>query len=88
LFYHSNRDRAVVGIARVVRPAYPDPTAGDPRWVAVDVVPEQPLRRPVPLSALRHDPRTRAMPLVRQSRLSVSPVTPAELDAVLELAGG
>ena len=87
LFYHSNQGREVVGIARVIKEAYPDPTTDDPRWVAVDVVPVRRLPKPVPLSVLKTDARTRGMKMVRQGRLSVSPVTDAEFTAVLDLAG-
>ena len=87
LFYHSNQGLEVVGIARVVRESYPDPTTDDQRWVAVDVVPVRKLPKPVPLSVIKTDTRTRGMKVVRQGRLSVSPVTEAELAAVLDLAG-
>lgn len=86
LFYHSNEGLEIVGIARVVKEAYPDPTADHPRWVVVDVAPRKALRRPVPLATLKADPRTRGMEMVRQSRLSVSKVTDRELAAILELA--
>ena len=88
LFYHSVQGVEVVGIARVVKTAYPDPTADDERWVAVDVVPVRRLPRPVPLAALKSDPLTCGMAVVRQGRLSVSPVTAAELAAIRALAGG
>jgi len=68
----------------VARQAYPDPT-DDERWVVVDVTPRRKLPRPVPLSALKSDRRTGGMVLIRQSRLSVSPVTEKEFAAVLEL---
>jgi predicted RNA-binding protein with PUA-like domain len=86
LFYHSG-DRQVMGVARVARGAYPDPTTDDERWVVVDVTPRRKLPRPVPLSALRSDRRTGGMALIRQSRLSVSPVTEDEFAAVLQLSG-
>ena len=85
LFYHSNEGKEIVGIARVVKEAYPDPTTDDDRWVAVDVVPRKSMKRPVPLAVLKEDSRTRGMKLVRQGRLSVSPVTAAEFRAVLSL---
>ena len=87
LFYHSIKGVEVVGLARVVKKAYPDPTADDPRWVAVDVVPVRRLARPVPLAALKRDSRTCRMQVVRQGRLSVSPVKDAELKAILDMAG-
>ncbi|MDT7934125.1 MAG: EVE domain-containing protein [Sphingomonadaceae bacterium] len=84
LYYHSNEGKACVGIARVVREAFPDPA--DPKWVAVDVEPVRPLARPVTLAEARADPRLAAMVLVKNSRLSVQPVTAAEWAAVLDLA--
>ena len=74
-----------MGIARVVKAAYPDPTTEDPRWVVVDVAPRVRLARSVPLSELRTSSATSGMAVVRQSRLSVSPVRPAEFQAVLKL---
>lgn len=75
-FYHSNIGKEIVGIVEVVREAYPDPTAepGSP-WVAVDVRAVRPLPRPVPLAAIKADPRFADLALVRQSRLSVMPVS-------------
>jgi len=74
LFYHSGDARAVVGLARVTREAYPDPSADDPRWLAVDLAPVRPLKTPVTLAAIKADPRLADLPLVRQSRLSVMPI--------------
>lgn len=85
-FYHSGEERAVVGIMRVTREAAPDP--GDPDWVSVAVEPVRPLSDPVTLKQIKADPRLKAMELVRQSRLSVSPVREEEWDAILELGGG
>ncbi len=81
LYYHSNEGREIVGVAKVVREAYPDPT--DPAWVAVDLVPEQKLARPVTLEQIKADPRLAHIGLIRQSRLSVMPVSQAEFDAVV-----
>ncbi len=81
LYYHSNEGREIVGVAKVVREAYPDPT--DPAWVAVDLVPEQKLARPVTLEQIKADPRLAHICLIRQSRLSVMPVSQAEFDAVV-----
>jgi len=86
LFYHSGDERAVVGVAKVTRAAYPDPTSDDPRWVAVDLAPERALATPVTLAALNADKRTAGMALIRQGRLSVSPVGAAEFAALLSLA--
>jgi predicted RNA-binding protein with PUA-like domain len=85
LFYHSNEGKAVVGVARVSREAYPDPTTKDD-WSAVDIEPVRPLARPVTLTELKADSVGSKMALVRLGRLSVTPVTQAELDRVLDLA--
>ncbi|MBX5438148.1 MAG: EVE domain-containing protein [Thermoflavifilum sp.] len=86
LFYHSNEGLAIVGIAKVVREAYPDPTTDDPRWVAVDLAPLQALPRPVSLAELKAEPRLKNLALIRQGRLSVCPVQEAEWEVILELA--
>lgn len=85
LFYHSQEGREVVGIARVVREAYQDPTSDDGRWVAVDIQPVETLKKPVSLDMIKADARLQGMALLRQSRLSVVPVSPEEFAAVLEL---
>jgi predicted RNA-binding protein with PUA-like domain len=85
LFYHSNEGKAVVGVAKVAREAYPDATADDGDWSAVDVSPVKPLAAPVSLDAIRKDKALAEMQLLRRSRLSVVPVTPAEFKRVLEL---
>jgi predicted RNA-binding protein with PUA-like domain len=78
LCYHSGAEKCVVGIAQVTRAAFPDPTAGEPGWVAVELAPVMLLPRPVSLAQIKADPALRATALVRQSRLSVMPLTPAE----------
>lgn len=88
LFYHSGASRAVVGVARVAREAYPDSTASDGDWWCVDLEPLKTLEQTVPLSGIKSDPLLRTMALVRQSRLSVSPVEPEQFERVLELGGG
>ena len=85
-FYHSGEERAVVGIMCVTREGAPDP--GDADWVSVAVEPVRPLNDPVTLKQIKADPRLKAMELVRQSRLSVSPVREEEWNAILELGGG
>jgi predicted RNA-binding protein with PUA-like domain len=87
LFYHSVSEKAVVGVAVVHAPHAPDATAeaGSP-WVAVHLRPHAPLPRPVPLAALKAEARLSQLALLRQSRLSVTPVRPEEFDIVLELA--
>jgi predicted RNA-binding protein with PUA-like domain len=86
LFYHSGESRSVVGVMRVARSAYPDPTADDARWVAVDVEPVKPLAQPVTLAAIKADPALRDLALVRQSRLSVMPVEKTQFERILALA--
>jgi predicted RNA-binding protein with PUA-like domain len=85
LFYHSNEGREAVGIARVTKEAYPDPTSDDPRWVAVDVEPMQPLERPVGLDEIKADPLLADIPLVRQARLSVMPLERKAFQRILRL---
>lgn len=84
-FYHSGDERAVVGIMRIVREAAPDP--GDPDWVSVAVEPLRPLAAPVALKAIRSDARLAGLEMLRQSRLSVSPVRDEEWRAILDLSG-
>lgn len=86
LFYHSVSEKAVVGVAVVHATPAPDATAepGSP-WVAVHLRPHAPLARPVPLAALKAEPRLAQLGLIRQSRLSVTPVRPDEFDVVLAL---
>jgi predicted RNA-binding protein with PUA-like domain len=83
-FYHSGKDKAVVGVMRVVRDAQPDPK--DAAWVSVAVEPAAPLPSPVALKAIKADPALAGMALLRQSRLSVSPVREEEWAAILALA--
>lgn len=87
LFYHSVTEKRVMGVARILRTAYPDPTAeGEGDWSSVDLEPVMALAEPVTLNQLKADPATRGMAWIRQSRLSVSPLTSAEFERVLELA--
>lgn len=88
LYYHSVKEKCVVGIAEVVKGHYPDPTADDKQWVVVDIRPKQKLKRPVTLEMVKADRRLGDMVLVRNSRLSVQPVKKEEFDCVLELAEG
>jgi predicted RNA-binding protein with PUA-like domain len=85
LFYHSVSDKEVMGIARVGREHYPDPTANDDRWVVVDLVAEQAFDQPVSLAAIKNDPRLENIALVRQGRLSVMPLKREEFDAIVEM---
>jgi predicted RNA-binding protein with PUA-like domain len=85
LFYHSGADKAAVGMMRIARAAAPDPKDSD--WVSVRVEPVRALARPVTLKAMKAEPRLAALEMIRQSRLSVSPVAEAEWAALLDLAG-
>ena len=87
LFYHSNEGKAVVGIVSVVREYYPDHTDASGRFGMVDVAAVRPLARPVTLEAIRAEPRLADMVLVRNSRLSVQPVTQAEWRLVTAMGG-
>jgi predicted RNA-binding protein with PUA-like domain len=84
-FYHSVTEKQVVGIAKVEQEAYADPTAGDGDWSCVDLVPFQPLKKPVRLDTIKSDKVLREMPLVRNSRLSVTPITEAQWERLTEL---
>jgi len=86
-FYHSGVGKSVVGLARVARAAYPDPTAEEGDWSAVDLVPVKTPTRPVALSQIKADNILREMKLVKESRLSVSPVTRGQFEQLLKLAG-
>lgn len=85
--YHSGAERAAVGRAAVSAAAYPDPNAGDPRLVVVDLEPAQRLARPVSLAVLKADPAFAGSPLVLQGRLSVVPLTEEQWRRVLALGG-
>ena len=86
LYYHSNEGKAVVGVARVSREAYPDPTAEGEDWSVVEVEPVRPLARPVELEELRASKVLAKMMMLRRPRLSVVPVTDEEFAAVLDLS--
>jgi len=87
LFYHSGIEKAVVGIANVARAAYPDPTAREGDWSAVDLAPIKSLRRPVTLRQIKSNPRLRKIHLVRQPRLSVMPLVVGEYREIVRMAG-
>ncbi|MBI2518436.1 MAG: EVE domain-containing protein [Opitutae bacterium] len=86
-FYHSGEAKAVVGLAQVAKTAFPDPTADEDGWVAVELTPGKPLAQPVTLAQIKADATLKLMELVRQSRLSVSPVRPAEFARLKKLGG-
>ena len=85
LFYHSGIEKAVFGIANVTRAAYPDPTAREGDWSAVDLAPIKSLRRPVTLRQIESDPRLRKILLVRQPRLSVMSLVSGEFRAIVHM---
>jgi predicted RNA-binding protein with PUA-like domain len=84
-FYHSNEGREIVGIMRITKTAYPDPSDKTGKFVMVDVAPVRALKIPVTLAQIKADKALRSMALVKQSRLSVSPVTLEEWKRVLQL---
>jgi predicted RNA-binding protein with PUA-like domain len=85
LFYHSNDGKEVVGIAKVVKEAYQDPTTQDPNWVVVDLSPVETLKHPVTLETIKADEQLKDVGLVRQGRLSVMGLKREEFDRILEL---
>jgi predicted RNA-binding protein with PUA-like domain len=85
LFYHSGKGKEVVGVAEVTKAAYADPTADDEQWVAVDLKPVKPLANSVQLAAIRYDKRLSQLPLIRQSQLSVMPLTKDEFDVIVSM---
>ncbi len=86
-FYHSNEGVEIVGIAKVIKEAYQDPTTDDDRWVAVDIKPVKKLKTPVSLDAIKKEKQLKEMALVRISRLSLQPVSDIEWKIIMELAG-
>src|SRR6266478_5833762 len=88
LFYHSGTGKCVVGIAEVAKAAYPDPTADDPQWVAVDLKPLKALNEAVPLAAIRYHANLGNLPLIRQSQLSVMPLTKEEFETIVTMSAG
>lgn len=87
LFYHSNEGLCVVGIAKVVKEHYQDPTTTEEAWVAVDFTPHQSLKKPVTLDQIKQDELLKGMELVRLQRLSVSKVKAEEFDRICLLGG-
>lgn len=85
-YYHSGDEKQVVGLARVERVAYPDATATEGDWSCVDLAPVKPITKPVALSAIKADKVLKELPLVRNSRLSVSPMSEAQFQRLLALA--
>ena len=87
-FYHSNEGLEIIGIAMVVNEAYQDPTTDDKNWVVVDLSPVKKLKKTVGLAEIKEDPKLENMELVKNSRLSVQKVTPAEWKHILKMSGG
>jgi len=87
LFYHSGEEKAVVGIAKVMRTAYPDPTAKEGDWSTVDLAAVKPLARSVTLREIKGNSRLRGIPLIRQSRLSVMLLAEPEFREIINMAG-
>jgi predicted RNA-binding protein with PUA-like domain len=85
LFYHSNEGKHVVGVAKVAREFYQDPTTSDPNWVVVDLVPVETLQKPVTLEQIKAEESLKDISLVRQGRLSVMPLKAEEFDKILEM---
>lgn len=86
LFYHSNEGLEIVGIAKVLHTAYPDPTAEKGDWSAIDIVPVKKLNRAVTLKEIKQHPELQDIGLIKQSRLSVMPVTEAHFNIIMQLA--
>ncbi|GHF02172.1 ubiquinol-cytochrome c reductase [Aliiroseovarius zhejiangensis] len=86
-FYHSQKEKEIVGIVEVIAESHPDSTTDDDRWDCVDIKAVRPLKNPVTLAMCKDDPRLADMVLVNNTRLSVQPVTEQEWNVVLELSG-
>jgi len=86
MWYHSNEGKEIVGIAKVLKEHYQDPTTADTNWVAVDLAPFKKLKNTVTLEQIKADKRLQNIALVRQGRLSVSPLKAVEFDAILDLS--
>ena len=85
-FYYFNIGKEIVGIVKIVKEAYQDPTTDETRWVCVDVAPIKKLKNPVSLAAIKANPKLAEMKIIKQSRLSVIDVTKAEFDEILEMS--
>lgn len=85
-YYHSNEGTAIVGIAKVSREAFQDPTTKEEAWLAVEIKPVKQLKKPVALADIKKDPKLKNMALVKNSRLSVQPVTEEEWERVMEMS--
>jgi predicted RNA-binding protein with PUA-like domain len=88
LFYHSNEGLAVVGIAKIAKESYQDPTTEDPQWVAVDLAPVETFKTPVTLGEMKQDTRLQNIGLIRQAQLSVMPLTKEEFEVIVAKGRG
>jgi predicted RNA-binding protein with PUA-like domain len=88
LFYHSNEGLEVVGISKVINEFYQDPTIDDPRWVVVDLKPVETVKKPISLDELKKDKRLKNIALIKQSRLSVMPLTKEEFEIIVAKGRG
>ena len=86
LFYHSQEEKAIVGILKIIRESYPDPTSSDPRWMTCDFAPIKSFSRPVPLKEMRSYSELAELPLLRQPRLSVMPVSRNHYELIIRLS--
>jgi len=86
LFYHSVTEKAVIGLARVIKEAYPDPTATEGDWSAVDLAPEKALPQPVTLEEIKRNPKLKAIALLRCSRLSVQPLAGPDFQEIVRMS--
>lgn len=86
-FYHSQSDKSIVGITKVIKEHYPDPTTDDDRWVVVDLEVVQTLSNPVTLEQIKQNPVLSNLPLVKQQRLSVMPITEEQYGEIIKLSG-
>lgn len=84
-FYHSVVGKQIMGVAKVTRESYPDPTSDDPAWVVVDLKPIKSLKVPVTLEQIKSHPKLKEISLIKQSRLSVMPLTQSEFKLILEM---
>lgn len=87
LFYHSNEGKEIVGIAKVVKASYQDPTTDDPNWLAVDIAPVKKLKKAVTLEQIKSETSLKDFELIRLSRLSVAAVTEEQWDNIMKMAG-
>lgn len=85
LFYHSNEGKSIVGVARVAKEAYPDPTGEGEDWSVVEIEPVMPVKAPVSLDTIRSDPELADIALLKRSRLSVVPLSKAHFDRILAM---